>query len=116
MLLKQIIALSTKTITERDGREDDEHGGGPTPQQNPDKGWTPEKTPEYHHKQANKLHAELGVNGYDTRTADKLEAHKKAYKKLTGKEVDFSKTNKKWGLREGLSKESAQKAKGYFQA
>ena len=33
----------TKRISERDDREDDEHGGGPTPWENPDKGWTPPK-------------------------------------------------------------------------
>ena len=30
-------------IAERADREDDEHGGGPTPSQNPDKGWKPKK-------------------------------------------------------------------------
>lgn len=30
-------------LKERVGREDDEHGGGPTPRQNPDKGWKPQK-------------------------------------------------------------------------
>ena len=57
-------------------------------------------TPEYHHAQANRLHAELGVNGYDSHLADKLEKHKSEYKKLTGQDVDLSKTSKKWGIRE----------------
>ena len=30
-------------LSERADREDDEHGGGPTPHQNPDKGWKPRK-------------------------------------------------------------------------
>jgi hypothetical protein len=31
--------MRTSQVAERDNREDDEHGGGPTPWQNPDKGW-----------------------------------------------------------------------------
>lgn len=31
--------MRTSQVAERDHREDDEHGGGPTPWQNPDKGW-----------------------------------------------------------------------------
>ena len=30
-------------LSERDDREDDEHGGGPTPWENPDQGWEPKK-------------------------------------------------------------------------
>lgn len=33
----------TDKLDEREDREDDEHGGGPTPAQNPDKGWKPAK-------------------------------------------------------------------------
>lgn len=35
-----------KKVSERDDREDDEHGGGPTPWENPDKGWAPKKVKE----------------------------------------------------------------------
>lgn len=63
------------------------------------------ESPKYHHSQANRLHAELGVNGYAGSLADRLEHHKNQYEKLTGKKVDFSKTNKKWGLRDGLGEE-----------
>lgn len=34
---------SVDELDERDDREDDEHGGGPTPWENPDKGWVPPK-------------------------------------------------------------------------
>lgn len=35
--------MRPQEVNERDDREDDEHGGGPTPWENPDKGWTPPK-------------------------------------------------------------------------
>jgi hypothetical protein len=57
------------------------------------------ESPKYHHAQANRLHAELGVNGYESRLADKLDHHQQQYKKLTGKDVDLSATSKKWGIR-----------------
>ena len=41
-----------KKINERADREDDEHGGGPTPWENPDKGWKPK----------NKMKKELFLN------------------------------------------------------
>jgi hypothetical protein len=40
---KQVQNTEQQILSERAGREDDEHGGGPTPHQNPDKGWKPRK-------------------------------------------------------------------------
>lgn len=57
------------------------------------------ESPEYHHRQATRLCAELGVNGYEANLERKLEDHMRKYNQLTGKHVDFTKTCKKWGIR-----------------
>lgn len=55
-------------IAERADREDDEHGGGPTPAQNPDKGWKPGKS------KVTKVVKEDEVNENE----EKVKAHNKA--------------------------------------
>lgn len=57
-------------------------------------------TPAYHHMMANKAHADMSIDGYDEINGRKLDHHSFQYHKMTGKKVDFSKTDKK--IRESI--------------
>lgn len=96
--------MRPQEMNEREDREDDEHGGGPTPGQNPDKGWEPKKVAgpgmnesQRHAKETGKKYNDQseqfkGGKNYDSLAAKKMAADL-TKKKKPAKELEEGKVS-----------------------